>query len=262
MAASTPPFRAGSVVELRGLKARPELNGVTGTVLGPEHSQEALDAYARGRTPVLLDKKAGGGTMLLKPESLVLVASGDGYEELCESGWAHFERRAVEPAVEAYRRAIALEPASFLAHFQLGQVYEGNRDDLPGATELAAQHYLAAMEAAAPESPSPDFGSWSNAFVRGANLLAASPSAAKPAWWTPVGLKRHVGLVLANPQGLLPDSHLVTPAWQLTAHAFEMENNLEEAAKCYQTAAGYEMDKGRCEALLARAAELGGGQAV
>ena len=59
---------AGTRVTLRALVARPELNGRTGTVLGPE----AADGYAGGRVPVLLD---GGGRMLLKLQSLI-VADG------------------------------------------------------------------------------------------------------------------------------------------------------------------------------------------
>ena len=35
-----------------------------------------------------------------------------------------------------------------------------------------------------------------------------------------------------------------------------MDNNLLEAAKCYDEAAGYEMDRSNCEALLRQAAEL------
>ena len=45
-----------------------------------------------------------------------------------------------------------------------------------------------------------------------ANLLAALPSADKPAWWNPVGLKQRCGLLLSNPQGMLPDSELLCTA--------------------------------------------------
>ena len=118
------------------------------------------------------------------------------------------------------------------------------------------------MESVAPESPSPDYHCWTNAFVRASNLLASLPAAPKPPWWTPVGIKQRVGVVLANPQGLRPEEHLVSPAWQLTGHAFEMENNAEEAAKAYQEAAGHEADPRRSQALLARAAEIESGQEV
>ena len=87
-------------------------------------------------------------------------------------------------------------------------------------------------------------------------MLATLPSAPKPPWWTPVGIKQRCGLVLANPQGYLPDSDLVAPAWRLTAHAFELERQDLEAAKAYETAAGYELDRAQCAALQNRAAEL------
>ena len=101
--------------------------------------------------------------------------------------------------------------------------------------------------------------SGSNSFVRAANLLQSLPSAAKPPWWSSVGLKQRCGLVLSNPQGLLPDSELVSPAWQLTGFAFEMDNLGLEAARCYDEAAGYELDRTKCMALMARATELRGG---
>jgi hypothetical protein len=92
--------------------------------------------------------------------------------------------------------------------------------------------------------------------VRAANLLTNLPAATKPRWWNPVGIKQHCGILLSNPQGLLPDSSLICPGWRIMAHAFEMERDEQEAAKCYETAAGYTMDKAQCQGLLRRAAEL------
>lgn len=68
--AEVPP--AGALVTLRGLVSKPELNGRTGKVLAPTHSDEAAAGYAKGRVPVKLT--GGGGTMLLKPEALELTA--------------------------------------------------------------------------------------------------------------------------------------------------------------------------------------------
>ena len=106
-----------------------------------------------------------------------------------------------------------------------------SRFDIPGAGDLGARHFLAAMDACSPESANPNYTQWTNAFVRAANLLSGLPSASKPSWWNPHGLKERLGLVLANPEGHLPDGHLFSPAWKLCGHAFEMENNDLEAAK-------------------------------
>ena len=129
---------------------------------------------------------------------------------------------------------------------QLIQVEVGVVQDLTPVSKLEA------MELTAPESASPDFTGWTHSFVRAANMLKVLPAAAKPKWWSPHGLKERCGLVLANPQGYAPDSSLMSPAWQITGHAFEMENNNDEAAKAYDTAAGYEMDRERCNALQRR----------
>ena len=59
---------AGTHVTLRGLVARPELNGKLGTVLDADHSNEVAAARGRGRVAVqLLD---GGSMRLLKPSNL------------------------------------------------------------------------------------------------------------------------------------------------------------------------------------------------
>jgi hypothetical protein len=47
------PFAAGTLVTLRGLVAKPELNGCTGTVVGP--ATGAGSASGSGRRPVKLD---------------------------------------------------------------------------------------------------------------------------------------------------------------------------------------------------------------
>jgi len=249
---STPP---GTQVTIQGLMSKPLLNGKRATVLGPQHSKDAADGYSRGRVPVLLED---GETLLLKPEALMVAEAGTSavsYDALCESAVVSFRGHNLPQAVATLKRAIAMEPDTFTAYFQLGQCYEVYEGE-PGASELAAINFLQAAKLTAPESSSPDYHGWTNAFVRAANLLATLPSAPKPPWWTPVGIKQRVGLVLASPQGFLPDSDLVVPAWQLTGHAFEMENELEEAAKAYEKAAGYEMEAAKCEALMGRAAEL------
>ena len=253
---TSPLPRPGKLVSLQGLKSKPELNGRVAIVLPPTHSKEAEEGYSRGRVPVSLQGEQLK-TMLLKPESLVLVSDNTPeYETLCSSAWAAFERRKIDESIKKYKAAITLMPSEFTAHFQLGQVLEASDGEVPGALELAAQEYLEAMELTAPESASPDFTGWTHSFVRAANMLKVLPAAAKPKWWSPHGLKERCGLVLANPQGYAPDSSLMSPAWQITGHAFEMENNNDEAAKAYDTAAGYEMDRERCNALQRRASEL------
>lgn len=253
-------MQAGTLVTLQGLIAKPELNGAKARVLSAEHSKEAAEGYSRGRVPVKLVDC--GSTLSLKPEALAPAtacasASGLGYDALCERAVGLFQERKLAQAVATLKEAIAIEPGSFTAHWQLGQVHEVHEE--PGSSELAAMSYLKAAELAAPDSTAPDFEGWSNAFIRAANLLKTLPAAAKPPWWNPLGLKQRCGLVLANPQGYLPDSELVSPAWQLTGFAFEMENQHIEAAKAYESAAGYEMDGARCQTLMARAAELRSG---
>ena len=263
----------GTKVTLRGLKSKPELNGRSAVVLSHEHSEEAAAGYAKGRVPV---KLSDGKTMQVKPESLE-VNSGDSasdeydracaaaikaadasaeYDRMCSAAWSAFEQGKVQQAISGFDSAMTLDGAGFTAPFQLGQVYEANEHEIPGALELAAKNYLVAADASAPESAAPHFDTWSHAFVRAANLLKALPHAAKPLWWSPHGLKERCGLILANPQGLAPDSSLLSPAWQVTGHAFEMENHATEAATAYETAAGYEMDKSRIDMLLKRASDL------
>ena len=266
MAATLPA--EGAICVIQGLSARPELNGERAIVLGRETSKEAASGYDRGRVPVKLLKQ--GDTLLLKPEALVpmpaersnAAMSEDAYERLCSRAWERFEARDARGAIAAFSEAVSGRPDECLAHFQLGQVYEANPDEQPGFGQLAALSYVRAAELSAPESESPDFTFWSAAFVRAANLLTSMPEAQKPPWWTAVGLKQRCGLVLSNPQGFAPASALMCPCWQIMAHAFLLENNQCEAAKCMETAAGYEMDRERCSILLQRASELNGGQAV
>ena len=250
---SLPP---GTTVKIGDLKSKPELNGTLAVVLPPEHSAEAADGYSKGRVPVRL-ADSSKKTMTLKPECLTPF-TGEGYDKLCETAMEDFSSGRKKPALEKLQKAIALNPTAFDAHFMLGQIFESCQEDdeVPGAGELAARHFLSAMEACAPESASPDYTHWTNAFVRATNLLSALPGAAKPPWWSPHGLKERLGLVLSNPEGHLPDGHLVAPAWKLMGHAFEMEGNDQEAAKAYMEAAGYEMDRERCMALQRRASEL------
>ena len=262
---------SGALVTLCGLKARPELNGLTGKVLGPEHSKEAAAAYAKGRIPVQLDD--GGGTMLLKPDALEVanelpICDRVGkvapewcdytYEQLCTMAADYFNKGVLMVAIECLQQAIDLEPDSFGALFQLGQVHEATaeKDVLPGSAQRAVLLYLTAMEKTAPDSSTPSYNEWCNAFVRAANLLISLPSAAKPPWWTSHGIKNHCGILLANPQGLVPDSDLLCPGWRIMAHAFEMERDEVEAARCYETAAGYSMEPTQCEGLLQVAAKL------
>ena len=108
----------------------------------------------------------------------------------------------------------------------------------------------------APESKRANYKDWCHAFVRASNLLLSQPSADKPPWWSPVGLKQRCGLLLSNPQGMLPDSELLCPGWRIMAHAFELEGDVAEAAKCYDAAAGYTLDAAQCSGLMRRAAEL------
>lgn len=255
----------GSKVQITGLQSKPELNGCIGTVLGPEFSQEAKEGYGKGRIPVKLHDREGP-PLLLKPSSLQAVPVDASrtieYDRLCELGWKSFEDGNSSKAVEELKRAIALMDGAWTAHFQLGQVYEADHDELPGALELAARSFARAEEISAPEASNPDYVAWSASFVRAANLLTGLPSAQKPVWWNPTGLKQRCGLVLSNPQGLLPDSKLVSPAWTIMAFAFLLENNNDEAASCYEKAAGYEMDSAKCQMLLQRASELNGGKAV
>ena len=264
MSALPPP---GSKVTIQGLVSKPELNGKVGTVLGPDFNEQAKAGYEKGRVPVQLTGGESGPPLLLKPESLTLEAGASSeteYEKLCDKGWSLFEKRQPTKAIDVFKEAIAMSPRAFAAHFQLAQVYESESgsDDLPGAAELAAMSYVVATELSSPESAAPDFVGWTAAFVRAANLLTGLPSAHKPPWWTSTGLKQRCGVVLSNPQGFLPDSSLVAPAWTIMAHAFLMENNAEEAASCYEKAAGYEMDGEKCKQLLERASQLNGGKAV
>ena len=127
---------------------------------------------------------------------------------------------------------------------------------MPGSAARAAHLYLIAMDNVAPESKTPMYNEWCNAFVRAANLLTGLPSAAKPSWWSATGIKQHCGVLLANPQGLLPDSDLLCPGWRIMAHAFEMERDNPEAARCYETAAGYSLDPDVCRGLMQQAAQL------
>ena len=172
--------------------------------------------------------------MSLKPECLApATLAGEGYEDLCAIAEMDFSSGRKRLAIENLQKAVALKPAVFDAHMMLGQILESSQDDdeIPGAGDLGARHFLAAMDACSPESANPNYTQWTNAFVRAANLLSGLPSASKPSWWNPHGLKERLGLVLANPEGHLPDGHLFSPAWKLCGHAFEMENNDLEAAK-------------------------------
>lgn len=265
MAAVPPP---GALVTLRNLISRPELNGCTATVLAASHSKEAAAAYEKGRVPIRVSD-GGGGTMTLKPEALEVTTelepaavsklapewSQYSYEKLCTMGWEYFEKGVVMVAIECYQQAIQLEPGTFVAHFQLAQVHEAS-PDVSGSQQLAARLFLTAMDLVAPEASAPNYSEWTHAFVRAANLLTSLPSASKPPWWCPSGIKQRCGLVLSNPQGLQPDSSLICPAWRLMAHAFEMENDDAEAARCYEEAAGYSLDQQQCQGLMRRAKEL------
>ena len=187
-------MRAGTVVTLRGLVSKPELNGRTGTVLAPTHSDEAAAGYAKGRVPVQLI--GGGGTMLLKPEALEPEEemplppalrgggapewAGFTYDQLCTMAAEYYQKGTLMVAIEALQAATQKEPDSFTAFFQLGQVHEASQHDIPGSAERAAMLYLTAMENTAPESKTPQYNEWCNAFVRAANLLISLPSAAKP----------------------------------------------------------------------------------
>ena len=264
MATTTPAHAAGSRVRITGLQSKPELNGRIGTVLGPDFSEEAKEGYSKGRLPVRVDGLQGA-PLLLKPSSLEAASDApidDTYERLCDEAWNCFEERHSSKAIEKFKKAIALDGQAWIAHFQLAQVYEADLDELPGAMELSARSFARAEEISAPETSHPDYNVWSASFVRAANLLTNLPSAQKPTWWTPSGLKQRCGLVLSNPQGLMPDAKLVSPAWTIMAFAFLLENNTDEAASCYEKAAGYELDGAKCQALLQRASELNGGRAV
>ena len=236
--ASSPPrspdktLAPGTSVKIKGLQSKPELNGKMAVVLGPEHSADAADGYSKGRIPIRLADFSK--TMSLKPECLApATLAGEGYEDLCAIAEMDFSSGRKRLAIENLQKAVALKPAVFDAHMMLGQILESSQDDddIPGAGDLGARHFLAAMDACSPESASPNYTQWTNAFVRAANLLFGLPSASKPSWWNPHGLKERLGLVLANPEGHLPDGHLFSPAWKLCGHAFEMENNDLEAAK-------------------------------
>lgn len=263
MVAGAPP--PGTEVVLRNLVSRPELNGSTATVLAASHSKEAAAGYEKGRVPVRLSD--GGGTMTLKPEALEVIPeppamsklapewSNYSYEQLCTMGWEYFENGVVMLAIECYQQAILLEPETVVAHFQLAQVHEAS-PDVSGSQQLAARLFLTAMDLVAPEAKAPNYSEWTHAFVRAANLLTSMPSASKPEWWCPNGIKQRCGLLLSNPQGLLPDSSLICPAWRLMAHAFEMEIDVAEAARCYEEAAGYCMDQEQCQGLMRRSKEL------
>jgi hypothetical protein len=164
---------AGTLVTLRGISSKPELNGCAARVLGEDHSAEAAAGYAKGRVPVLL-LSSGGGTMLLRPEALEVTSeptssrseriapewSDYSYDQLCTMGWDYFEKGVRMVAIECLQQATALEPDSFLAHFQLGQVHEASQGDEPGSAERAAIHFLAAQQTVAPESKSPDYNDW------------------------------------------------------------------------------------------------------
>ena len=98
--------------------------------------------------------------LLLKRECLLSAASGSGehqYDMLCQAAVQHFNGGRKHEAINALKQAIAMDPKSFTAYFQIGQVYEVCGDDIPGSQELAAISYLKSMDLAAPESETPDF---------------------------------------------------------------------------------------------------------
>ena len=148
-----------------------------------------------------------------------------------------FEKRQPKKAIDVFE-AIAMSPRAFAAHFSRAglRVRIGLRR-LAWRSRARRHVVCGGYQLSSPESAAPDVG-WTAAFVRAANLLTGLPSAHKPPWWTSTGLKQRCGVVLSNPQGFLPDSSLVAPAWTIMAHAFLMENNAEEAASCLRRQLG------------------------
>ena len=123
----------GSLIQLQGLVAKPELNGKRGTVLPADHSPQATEGYANGRVPVLL---SGGGTLLLKPAALAPV-DPKAYDAMCERACLLFTQRKFQEAVGELKQAIALQPEIYTAYFQIGQIYEVMEDaiQLDGAKQ-------------------------------------------------------------------------------------------------------------------------------
>ena len=146
MSSSQEQFPSGSRVAIKGLLSKPELNGQVGIVLGPEHSKDAAAGYAKGRIPVRLLSSEGsrsGAPLLVKPESLDLAPRNSAaYTKLCDDASELFEKRQSAAALKKFKEAIALEPDSFTAYFQLGLLYEADYDELAGAQELASQQYV------------------------------------------------------------------------------------------------------------------------